>query len=101
MSEDEIVKEMLRYPFEEIQEYEKTHPPQPAVAPQATPYLPGTRVKIIADKRPEIDMGRVLEEQWDTKGGCLVFHDDGATYGWAWHEMVSEEQLRQSEQPET
>lgn len=100
--------EVLRYPLEEIQAYEAEQkhegprtPTPPQVTPQATPYVPGTRVRIIVEPRPKCDTGVVQADQWDERGGCLVKHDDGPRYGWSWHEMVSIVQEQQAEQPET
>lgn len=50
----------------------------------------GTRVRVTTSPRPECSVGVVSAQQWNTRGGCLVQHDDGAIYGWDWKELEEE-----------
>lgn len=59
-------------------------------------FPPGARVQLnlaVVLSHPESVTGTVLEEAWDTKGGCLVRHDEhsvqySTVFGWSWNELL-------------
>ena len=89
MSDDQILRELLRYPHEEIRAWELANPDRakPAAPPEWPKHEAGTRVRVTTKHRPSVDTGEVLAERWGQHGGCLVRHNDGAVYGWAWSEL--------------
>ena len=50
----------------------------------------GVRVRVAKGvDAPKVRCGVIFEVR-EEQGGCLVKHDDGATYGWSWKELIRE-----------